>query len=359
LSASASCGADQSLAELGWDDGWSALISDRFPNKSFPARVARADRGASTALAPEAVRVLNGRHPVATGDWVVVGPGPMADDPAAVIEILPRRSSFVREQPGRETAAQVVAANVDAVLLVCGLDTAINTRRIERYLTLGWQSGAVPVVVLTKTDCLIEDEVAAAVSSVSSVALGVEIHAVSAASGSGVDGLAAAQLARGRTVALLGPSGSGKSTLVNRLAGADVMATGETRRDGKGRHTTSHRELVVVPGRGLLLDTPGLRGLGLWDADDGLARTFSDVDALIGACRFSDCRHLGEPGCAVLAAVEDGSLADSRLASWRKLQREARALAARQGDRAVKDENQRRWKAIAKANRHRDRRRDR
>jgi ribosome biogenesis GTPase len=363
LSASASWAPGPSLADLGWDDGWAALLSaaahaaEDFP--FMPARVARADRGASTVLGPEPVRVANGRHLVATGDWVVVGPGPLPDDLPTVLDILPRRSEFVRERPGRETAAQVVAANVDAVLLVSGLDTAVNTRRIERYLTLGWQSGAVPVVVLTKTDCRTEDEVAEAVESVRSVALGVEIHAVSAADGTGVDGLGAAQLARGRTVALLGPSGSGKSTLVNRLAGADLMATGDTRRDGKGRHTTSHRELVVIPGGGLLLDTPGMRGLGLWDADEGLAKAFSDVDALIGACRFSDCRHMGEPGCAVLAAIDDGSLPESRLASWRKLQREARRLATRQGDRALKDENLRRWKAIAKASRQRDRRRDR
>jgi ribosome biogenesis GTPase / thiamine phosphate phosphatase len=310
-------------------------------------------------LSPKAIRVASGRHPVATGDWVVVGPGPLHDDPPVVTDVLPRRSAFVREHPGRETASQVVAANVDTVLLVNGLDTGVNTRRIERYLALGWQSGAIPAVVLTKTDCCSEDEVAGAVESVRSVALGVEVDAVSAADGRGIDRLAAAHLSRGRTVALLGPSGSGKSTLVNRLAGAEPMATGDTRRDGKGRHTTTHRELVVLPGRGLLLDTPGMRGLGLWDAEEGLSHTFADVEALVGSCRFSDCGHAREPGCAVLAAVDNGGLDESRLASWRKLQREQRALAARQRDRTAREEKARRWQAIAKANRHRDRRCDR
>jgi ribosome biogenesis GTPase / thiamine phosphate phosphatase len=355
LSESLSC----TPADVGWDDHWATAFAGLAPPGAFPARVARADRGACTALAPQPVRVASARHPVATGDWVVVAPGPLPDDPPFVTDILPRRSAFVRERPGGETAAQIVAANVDTLFIVNGLDTGVHTRRIERYLALGWQSGAIPAVVLTKADCCTEDEVTDAVGSVRAVAIGVEVHAVSAADGRGIDGLAMAHLSVGRTVALLGPSGSGKSTLVNRLAAADVMATGETRRDGKGRHTTAHRELVVLPGRGLLLDTPGMRGLGLWDAGDGLAQTFADVEALVGKCRFSDCRHGGEPGCAVLAAVDDGSLAETRLASWRKLQREARALAARQGDRVAREENLRRYKAIAKASRHRDRRRDR
>jgi ribosome biogenesis GTPase / thiamine phosphate phosphatase len=351
--------APPTLADVGWDDEWAAVFAALAPPGALAARVARADRGACTVLAPGNLRVTSGRRPVATGDWVIVGPGPLPDDLPTVIDVLPRRSAFVRERPGRETAEQVVAANVDTVLVVNGLDTGVNARRIERYLALAWQSGAVPAIVLTKADCCTDDDVAGAVEDVRSVALGVEVHTVSAADGRGIDRLATAHLSQGRTVALLGPSGSGKSTLVNRLAGADVMATGETRRDGKGRHTTVHRELVVLPGRGLLLDTPGMRGISLWDAAEGVSQTFADVEALIGECRFSDCRHLGEPGCAVLAAVEDGSLVESRLASWHKLQREARALAARQGDRAAKEENLRRWKAIAKASRHRDRRRDR
>jgi ribosome biogenesis GTPase / thiamine phosphate phosphatase len=214
------------------------------------------------------------------------------------------------------------------------------------------------VVVLTKADCCREDDTAERAAQTRSVAIGVDVHTVSALTGVGIDGLAR-HLARGRTVALLGPSGAGKSTLVNRLVGAELMPTADVRGDGKGRHTTTHRELVVVPGRGLLLDTPGMRGLALWDADEGLSRTFADVEALIGTCQFSDCSHQSEPGCAVRAAVAEGSLAESRLTSWRKLQRELRSVAARQGDRAARENNLRRYKAIAKASRHRDPRRDR
>ncbi len=346
--------ADSCLAGLGWDDDWAAALADHRGPPLFPGRVSRTDRGVCTVLTPDVVRVATGRHRVATGDWVAIAPG----DPPCVAAVLPRRGAFMRERAGPETAAQVLAANVDVVFVVGSLIAGFSPRRIERYLTLAWQSAGTPVVVLTKADCCPSDDTVAMAARAQSVAVGVEVHCVSALTGAGIDRLAG-HLAPGRTVALLGPSGAGKSTLVNCLAGAEVMPTAEVRGDGKGRHTTTHRELVVLPGRGLLLDTPGLRGLALWDADEGLSRTFDDVESLTGACRFSDCRHESEPGCAVLGAIEDGSLSEARLASWRKLQRELRALAARQGDRAAREDNLRRWKAIAKAGRHRDPRRDR
>jgi ribosome biogenesis GTPase len=310
-------------------------------------------------LTPEPARADANRHRLVVGDWAALAVGRGANEPLHVHAALPRRGAFTRQRAGRTTGEQILAANIDVVFVVGGLDVNLNPRRIERYLTLAWQSGAVPVVVLTKADCCSATEVADELALVRSVAIGADVHAVSGVTGDGVTELAAAHLGSGTTAVLLGPSGVGKSTLVNRLAGADVMATGETRADGKGRHTTTAGQLVVLPGGGVLLDTPGLRGLALWDADEGLAATFADVEEAAGACRFTDCRHDGEPGCAVRFAIEDGQLTESRLAAWRKLQRELRALAARQGDRALRDERLRHWKAIAKANRSRDKRRDR
>jgi ribosome biogenesis GTPase len=360
-----------SLNALGWDQGWAGAFADAQADapadaghgapgaRMTPGRVARADRGACTVLTPEPMRAdANRQHPV-VGDWVALALGPGANDPPVVHAVLPRRSAFTRHRTGRETTEQVLAANIDVVFVVGGLDVDPNPRRIERYLTLAWQSGAVPVVVLTKADCCAATEVEDQLALVRSVAIGVDVHAVSGVSGGGVAELAAAHLGVGTTAVLLGPSGVGKSTLVNRLAAAEVMPTGETRTDGKGRHTTTAGQLVALPEGGVLLDTPGLRGVALWDSDAGVAATFADVEELAGNCRFADCRHDGEPGCAVRFAIEEGALTESRLAAWRKLQRELRSLAARQGDRALRDERLRHWKAIAKANRSRDKRRDR
>lgn len=348
-----------SLTELGWDEDWvaalAALAAEAGPGLR-PARVSRPDRGVCTVLAPEALRVANGPHRVVAGDWVAIGAGQRPADRPAVTAILPRRSAFVRDQSGARTQPQVVAANVDVVFIVESLDTGINVGRIERYLTLGWQSGALPVVVLTKSDRCLPEVTADSIARVGAVALGAEVHAVSAASGAGIHRLSA-HLGPGRTTALLGLSGAGKSTLVNRLAGTELMATAAVRGDGKGRHTTTHRQLLVLPGGGLLIDTPGMRALGLWDADQGLAQTFADVDSLVGACRFSDCLHISEPDCAVLGAVDAGALSPSRLASWRTLQGELHSLAARQRDRAAREDSLSHRKAIARANRQRGRER--
>jgi ribosome biogenesis GTPase / thiamine phosphate phosphatase len=335
-------GAVTTLAELGWDEGFASDVATRGGASTRPARVIRVDRGMCTALDPETIRATT-RVPVAVGDWVVVGPGGRSADHQEVRSILPRRSAFLRKESGPRAVQQVVASNVDIVLLVNGLDAPLNDRGLERYLTLGWQSGAVPVIVLNKADDGLEDATVVEVQEqIASIALDVEVHTISARTGSGIERLADAVMEPGRTIALLGPSGAGKSTLVNRLAGADVMKTGATRGDAKGRHTTTHRELIVVPGRGLLIDTPGMRELALWDADEGLAQAFADVEQFTGLCRFSDCAHLSEPGCAVRTAVADGSLEQHRFDGWHTLKHELDQVDARRRDRADAETEQRR-----------------
>jgi ribosome biogenesis GTPase len=206
-------------------------------------------------------------------------------------------------------------------------DGRVTPRGVERYITLVWESGATPVVVLTKADLVPDNDLDRAVERLAPACVGIDLLVVSAQTGAGLVGLAP-YLGRGRTVALLGSSGAGKSTLANHLTGA-ALATGAVRDDGRGRHTTTHRELVPIPGGGLLVDTPGLREVGLWQAEEGVARTFPEITALVDQCRFTDCSHRQEPGCAVLAAVADGRVTDERLASWDKLRRELDRVAAR------------------------------
>lgn len=249
----------------------------------------------------------------ATGDWVVL-------EVDRVRAVLPRRSAFVRRAAGEKTEAQVVAANVDRVLVVAGLPDDLNARRLERYLAVAWESGAIPTIVLTKADLVVD--ATAYVESVRAGAPGVDVIAVSVIDGRGMSDIEAL-LAPGATVALLGSSGVGKSTLLNHLAGREQMQTGEVRDDGKGRHTTTHRELVALPGGALVIDTPGMRELQLWSVESGIEHTFDDIAQLAGSCRFGDCRHAAEPECAVRAAIEEGTLDVERLESWRKLSREA------------------------------------
>jgi ribosome biogenesis GTPase len=246
--------------------------------------------------------------------------------------VLPRKSAFIRKSPFNETKPQVLAANVDVVFIVAGLDNDFNLRRIERYLTLGWESGAQPVVLLTKADLC--DDVDARVAEVEAIAFGVPVHAVSAPRGDGVDTVRS-YVPPGRTAGLLGSSGVGKSTLVNALVGHELLPTQPVREsDSEGRHTTTHRELVLLPEGGLVLDTPGMRELQLWDADEGIAATFDDVEALIAQCRFTDCSHGEEPGCAVREAIKEGTLDKERFESWEKLQRELDHLVTKQDGRA-------------------------
>jgi ribosome biogenesis GTPase len=256
-----------------------------------------------------------------------------ADGAGTIHAVLPRRSAIVRKAAGNPTEAQVVGANIDTVFLVTSLNDDLNLRRLERYLATAWESGAQPAILLTKAD-LCEDA-AAAVLEVQAIAFGVPVHAVSTVTGEGLAELDA-YLGEGKTVALIGSSGVGKSTLVNRLAGREVLATQEIREsDGRGRHTTSHRELVPLPGGGLVLDTPGMRELQLWETTDGMQEAFDDVEELVAVCRFADCAHGVEPGCAVQAALADGSLAPERYESWVKLQRELEHLERRQGGLAA------------------------
>jgi len=269
----------------------------------------------------------------AVGDWVALRVEPGAER-GTIHAVLPRRTVFVRKAASnqhRGAVEQVVAANVDIVFVVSSLVDDLSARRLERYLVLAWESGARPVIVLTKADLC--NDLAAALAEVETVALGVPVHVVSNLTGEGLDELRP-YFADNGTVAALGSSGVGKSSLINRLAGSDLQEVKEVRSDGRGRHTTTRRELIRVPGGGLFLDTPGMRELQLWEAEGGIEDAFEDVGALAGRCRFSDCAHLTEPGCAVLAAIESGSLDPERLESYRKLQRELERLELRLDSRA-------------------------
>jgi len=284
----------------------------------------------------------------AVGDWVALRPRE-GGHRAVVQAVLPRRTAFVRRAAGERTVAQVLAANVDTVFLMTGLDGDFSLRRVERALVLAWESGAEPVVLLNKADVC--DDVPGRRAAVEAVAPGVPVHVIAAKPGEGLDSLAP-WLVPGRTVALLGSSGVGKSTLVNRLLGREKQKTREVLEAGqRGRHTTTHRELILLPGGALLLDTPGLRELQLWSDGAGFQAAFEDVHGLSSACRFTDCRHETEPGCAVRAAVGEGRLEPTRLESFRKLQAELRALEVRE-DPLKRREERSRWKAIHKSLRH-------
>jgi ribosome biogenesis GTPase len=280
----------------------------------------------------------------AVGDWVTVRYRE-ADNRAIIHSILPRTSKFSRKLAGFVTDEQIVAANVDTVFLVAALNQDFNVRRLERYLILAWESGANPVIVLTKADLCGEDERRGKAAEAEHVAMGVPIYMISAAEGEGLDRLAP-YFGEGQTVALLGSSGAGKSTLVNALYGEAIMNVREIREDDdKGRHTTTHRELVPLPGGGVLIDTPGMRELQLWHADEGLGHGFRDVEELTAACRFDDCSHGNEPGCAVKEALRSGALPADRYDSYLKLQREL-AYLARKEDKALQLKEKKRWKKL-------------
>ncbi|HEX5493127.1 MAG TPA: ribosome small subunit-dependent GTPase A [Mycobacteriales bacterium] len=344
------------LIALGWDERWSALATGipHPPELALrPGRVARVNRGRIRILTHSddlyatlhGARTPTGSAEPVTGDWI------MLDERGDLAAVLPRRTALTRGAGRRDARAQVLAANVDLVLVMVSLDAPPNRARVDRMLAVAWESGAQPVVVLSKADlCRTaqteRDEVA-------EQAPGVPVHLVSVRDGRGLNEIAGL-LAPGRTVVLLGVSGVGKSSLVNALAGTDLLAVGDTRSDGRGRHTTTSRDLVVLPGMGVLIDTPGLRGVQLWDSAEGLERTFADVEDLAGQCRFTDCGHDNEPGCAVTAAIADGRLDRARLASYRKLQREVDWLRSRY-DARLRAEQRRRWRNIAQTMRDRGR----
>ena len=283
----------------------------------------------------------------AVGDWVVVEIQG-AETNLVIQEVLPRRSKFVRKSPGKKVEEQVIAANVDTVLLVSALDGDFNPRRVERYLAQCWESGARPVIVLNKADACEQTRVKAA--EMERIGIGTEVCVVSAMTGQGFGELGAF-LRPGQTLVLLGSSGVGKSTIANRLLGHTVQEVKPVREsDNRGRHTTTSRELFVLPGGALLMDTPGLREMQLWDAEDGVAQVFADIDALAGQCRFGDCRHEGEPGCAVHAAVSAGTLDAARLENRRKLMREQEFLRSKV-DPEARQEQKEHWKQLHRAQR--------
>ena len=328
------------------DLGWNSELADNLEPGLVPGRVAAVHRGAFDVWTESGAvrsrlpgRLLHDGLDVAVGDWVGLGDG-------LIRRVLPRRSAILRNAAGTTTTAQTLAANVDVAFVVSSLGPDLEPRRIERYLLTIWESGAAPEIVLTKADR--HDDPWPMVTEVESVALGVPVHVVSAVTGQGCEALRA-RIGAGATSVLLGSSGVGKSTLVNRWLGDDVMATKETRADDdEGRHTTTHRQLLVLPHGGLVIDTPGLRELQLWDAGAAaLDATFADVEELAAECRFGDCTHSHEPECAVLAAAETGELPWARLHSWRKLQRELRAIEVRQNALLRKEET-RKWKLRAR-----------
>jgi ribosome small subunit-dependent GTPase A len=367
------------LHTLGFDDARAreldALVST-FGRSLIPARVSRVDRGALTVLtegspaagagaASTRVRLGGsffhaGRNNSAdelgmpaVGDWVAI-------DGETVVAVFDRRSMFARLSSGGQTVAQAVAANIDTVFVVVPLTGRWRPRLVQRCLALAWQSGATPVVLLTKIDLARDgntddatgtdggtgvvgetDGVDERIEAARAEAVGVDVYAVSSTTGEGLDGLEP-YLVPGQTLVMIGPSGAGKSTLTNALgAGAVTQETGDVRDDGKGRHTTTARELIVLPSGAIVIDTPGLRGVGLWDADDGIAQGFADVAELAADCRFADCAHHGEPGCAVLRAISEGDLEASRLADYDKLLREQHRLEIRRDSRARAQENAR------------------
>ncbi|MDP9101407.1 MAG: ribosome small subunit-dependent GTPase A [Actinomycetota bacterium] len=316
------------------------------PDGMTLARVARVDRTAYDVLTDDGPARVPGLAPVGdpllaptVGDWLALQDG-------HPVGLLPRTSLLTRGAASGRSQAQPLAANVDVVLICAGLWGPPPVRRVERLLTLAWESGATPVVVLTKADLCADVEAACELMRLH--APGADVVAVAAAHGD-VAALAP-YTTPGTTLVLLGASGAGKSTVVNALAGAEVMSTGDVRRvDGKGRHTTTHRELWVLPSGATIIDTPGLRGVALTgDAEVGLAKAFADVEELAAACRFADCGHLGEPGCAVLASVQMGDLGQDRVDSWRHLQREM-AFQARRNDARLRAAERAKWKAVSKA----------
>jgi ribosome biogenesis GTPase / thiamine phosphate phosphatase len=351
------------LDSYGWSDALQQQFHDFAERGLVPARIIVQQRGLyglATAQG-EATGQLSGRfaheavegdYPVA-GDWVAVALRP-AEGSATIHHLLPRRTQFARKAVGRG-GGQIVAANVDVAFLVASLNQDLNARRIERYLAMAWESGAAPAVVLTKADLCADS--AALKAEIEAVTLGVPVHVVSALTGEGLAGLNEV-LAPGDTAALLGSSGAGKSSLVNALAGRPVMTTQAIREhDARGRHTTTHRELILLPSGRLVLDTPGMRELGLWEADTGLGTTFADIEALTAQCRFRDCAHGTEPGCAVQTALAGGRLDMGRWRNYAKLQRELAHL-DRKDDPRAQSEQRKMWSRRARMQRARQRSRN-
>jgi ribosome biogenesis GTPase len=347
------------LEILGWTDRFAGAFQAHSGPDVVPGRVALEHQHIYRVLSERGeflARVAGKlRHEASTaveypavGDWVALRTRP-GELRSTILAILPRRSRFSRKVAGDTTREQIVAANIDTVFLTTGLDADFSLRRIERYLVTAWESGAQPVVLLTKAD--LADDPDARVREVEAIASGAPVHATSVRQDSGLDALGQ-YLGPGRTVALLGSSGVGKSTLINRLLGRDQQRTAEVSSyKARGRHTTTNRELILLPGGGLVIDTPGLREIQLWEVGGSIGSAFADIETLAAGCHFGDCRHDTEPRCAVRRAVEQGTLETDRLESYLKLRREADHVAEKQ-DKLAQLQNKRKWKIIHKAARH-------
>ncbi|MFD0318052.1 ribosome small subunit-dependent GTPase A [Streptomyces flavalbus] len=337
------------LAPYGWDEAWARQFAPYDAQGLVPGRVLRVDRGQCDVVTADGVlradtAFVTPHDPLrvlCTGDWAVLDPE--GGSPRYVRAYLPRRTAFVRSTSSKRSEGQILAANVDHAVVAVSLAVELDLARVERFLALAWESGAQPVVVLTKAD-LVPDPTTLAylVQDVETSAPGVPVLTVSALHGEGLDVLVS--LVSGGTSVLLGQSGAGKSTLANALLGEDVMDVQTTRDvDGKGRHTTTTRNLLALPGGGVLIDTPGLRGVGLWDAGSGVGQVFAEIEELARDCRFHDCAHDAEPGCAVLAAIDSGDLPVRRLESYRKLLRENQRIVAKT-DARVRADLRKDWK---------------
>ena len=338
------------LIDLGWNNFFEGHF-EQFKNQGLvPARIAREHKdlyfiycqyGELSARISGKMRhkIISRADLPAVGDWVAVQPRP-DEHKATILALLPRKTMFSRKavlsggmpDTGGKTEQQVLSANVDTVFLVCGLDADFNLRRIERYLSVAWDSGASPVIVLNKIDLC--TDVNEKVAEVEAIAFGVPIHPISATKNQGLENLQK-YLSRGKTAVLLGSSGVGKSSIINKMLGVESLKVREVRAyDSRGRHTTAYRQMILLPDGGIVIDTPGMRELALWDNEEGIERTFSDIAELALRCRFRDCSHQNEPGCAVQEALKDGTLNANRYRNYIKLQKELKHLALRQDTKA-------------------------
>lgn len=341
------------LVPYGWDDVWEAEFARYAAQGLVPGRVVRVDRNMGDVFTADGtvradtslVTLPDPLRSVCTGDWAAVDP--VGGDPRFVRTLLPRRTAFVRSTSSKRSEGQVLAVNLDHIVICVSLAAELDLGRLERFLSLAWESGAQPLVALTKADTV--PDTTHLLADAEAAAPGVQVVVVSAAAGEGLDVLAAAL--DGGSAVLLGQSGAGKSTLANALLGREAQEVQAVRdADGKGRHTTTTRDLLPLPGGGVLIDTPGLRGVGLFDAAAGLFQVFAEIEQLARDCRFHDCSHQSEPGCAVLAALADGTLPHRRLDSYRKLLRENTWIASRT-DQRLRAELRREWKQRSAAGR--------